>query len=390
MSILLLNQSQLTDPKVKDILSAVNSKDLEFLNYFQMFYNKHNLSGMTGLVPRCGVNNLPFKNHSIDQLNCKMPVYRADFNLSWQEISDRRACEIEQQISIKNKSLVVFWSGGIDSTNIVVAILKNFKKINLGQVLIALNWASVVENPNFYQNHIIKNFTCVDVDIITKKIVNHDQYLAVGGTCGDMLHQGCIPNIEQTMSVSDSHLFSRSWQQDPDKLINYFSLLTKNKKFATLYYEKISENILSVDIPIKTYFDFIWWAGFNYEWHSQFILQWLHWSRLMGLSWQAHQEKFCGWYTTEDYQLWAMTSNISGIKFGAGAADLKQTPKNYIYEYTQDQWYKNYKTKLMSRSRRVPTDPLGTVFAITDTFDSVYIDDCNLDQIKQDLIKFLN
>jgi hypothetical protein len=47
-----------------------------------------------GLMPRVGVNNLPFTTQFVDSVNQRMPIYDPAFNLSWEEATNNRAAEV--------------------------------------------------------------------------------------------------------------------------------------------------------------------------------------------------------------------------------------------------------------------------------------------------------
>lgn len=54
-----------------------------------------------------------------------MEAYNPAFNLTFSEVSDRKALEFAERIRTKNERFAMMYSGGIDSTTMVVALLKN-------------------------------------------------------------------------------------------------------------------------------------------------------------------------------------------------------------------------------------------------------------------------
>jgi len=68
-----------------------------------------------------------------------MPDYDNNFNKKISTICDERALEIQDKLLSSNKELYVMWSGGIDSTAVLVSILKNFKSEALKRVVVCLN-----------------------------------------------------------------------------------------------------------------------------------------------------------------------------------------------------------------------------------------------------------
>jgi hypothetical protein len=328
-------------------------------------------SAQLGLMPRYGVNNLPFKNHAIDFLQVGIPDWQG-FSKTWDEITDARCCEIQQKILDTNKKIVIQWSGGIDSTCILVSILKNFNKADRNRVTVACNWGSIVENPGFYYDHIVPNFSIVDINQFTIEYrENFSRYLVVNGMPGDVILQS-VAGLDLGMHLEDPMMLKESWRLQPDKLISYLCQTFQCNHLGRWYYEKISENILSVDIPVETYFDFLWWGGFNYHWLSQVLFEW-HANCADGkISWQDHRDSFVNWYETDDYQKWSMINNKE--KYGKSVGDFKKSPKKYIYDYNRDEWYYKYKIKMGSAGRNQQNARSMRAFAILDNFEILYLD----------------
>lgn len=366
--IIILNQANLGSKDLEPYLPL--SKDLDMLRIF----NSIPMEAMVpyvGLMPRQGINNLPLPRLLDQYVNVSMPQYDPKFSLSWGEITDQRSIEIEKLLDDSDQSLTIQWSGGIDSTCIVAAVIKNFKQCNLEKVTIACNWGSIIENPVFYENHIRKNFRCVDINQQTRTASG----ITIGGEIADKLSMS-VNNIDQYMGVRNPDLYSKSWKLYPDQLIEYFIKVFNYPDFGIWLFEKISENIDTVDVPVETYFDFMWWINFNYHWHGSVLLEWLY--HHSDLAWDHHQRHFIRWYENDDYQKWSMTNGF-GDKYGTGISSIKKQAKQYIFDLDKNAWYRDYKIKISSAGRR-GNDPKSNVFAVTDDFRILCLDR-DLDEI---------
>ena len=96
----------LSDPRIAPGLSMANSTDLKMLEFFCQLCQQapaHQL----GLMPRAGINNLPFTNKFINMIGATMPAYDPKFTASWSEVTDQRAIEIEKMAIADNKKLAV-------------------------------------------------------------------------------------------------------------------------------------------------------------------------------------------------------------------------------------------------------------------------------------------
>jgi hypothetical protein len=377
-AIVSINQIYLDDPRLQYQWTRANSKDLEQLKFFSRWCQK-NITASIGLMPRHGVNNLPFKNNFIDMIDATMPCYDPKFKNSWEEVTDQRAIEIETMLLNQKKNLIVFWSGGIDSTCILVAILKNFSKSSLELVSVACTSESVFENPVFYENHIVQNFKMVDAN--DPAVLSSKEFIFIDGYGADTLSMSMSPSLDVCMAVRHSDLLSSPWRTKPDQLIDYLSRLTNSKSFAMWYYEINKQNIESISVPIETYFDFMWWIGFNYDYYTWVIHNWFFKLQHLNLSWDHCKKTFIGWFRTNSYQLWALNNNGPGVKHGHGLGSLKHHAKKYIYDYDKNEFFYKYKTKINSVGR-VNNSTNQKPFAITDQFEILYLEK-DLDQINK-------
>ena len=341
-------------------------KDADMLAYFCQSCHEDCVL-QVGLMPRVGINNLPFNNDFVQYIGQPMPNYDPGFNLSWQEITDRRAQQIQTLIQTQHKQIYVQWSGGIDSTCILVAMLKNFDRDTLSRVTVCYTYDSILEYSKFYLGHILPNFKTQDLNLVPLDLAGQPNALLIDGQTADTLTMSMAPSLDINMAVRNSDLLVKDWRTDPDTLILYLSRVTGSREFAQWYYDRIGENIKSVDVPIETYFDFMWWAGFNYDWAYQTFCQWFYLQRSNQLGFKEFSNKYLPWFCNDEYQLWSLTHVGAWVKHGRGVASFKQDAKHYCYEYTHDEWNWRYKTKVSSRGRPYILD--NTLpFAVTDDF----------------------
>ena len=381
--IIAVTQKYLCGPRLDTVLSGMDPLDRRMLSYFCKM-SRDNFASQTGLLSRTGKNIFPFTQDVLQMTDTVMPVYDPDFDLTWEEVTDQRAHELEQRMLNENKKLVVLWSGGIDSTCIMAAILKNFQPANRSRVTVACTIHSAIENPVFYVRHIVPHFTVIDYNqFINNSLTTVTDTLVVDGFAGDLLHMSMTPSLDVCMAVRQGEMLAYDWRTQPDPLINYLGQVTDSVEFATWYYDRNKANIESVDVPVETYFDFMWWIGFNCEWYSWGLHAWFFCYRHLNIPYQECKSKSVGWFRTDSYQQWAMNNNGANVKHGLDLGSLKLWPKKYIYDVDHNEDYRRYKTKINSTGRDY-NDLWNLPFAVTDDFKLLYLDH-DLEQI----IKFL-
>jgi hypothetical protein len=109
---------------------------------------------------RDGVWSDPFETIIHPQFH--MPTYDKNFNLNFSDISDLRALDIKKIINDTDRTVMVQWSGGIDSTVAMVSLIKNLSTSELSKVTVSMSGDSLLENPNFYNNFIKDKFKIVN------------------------------------------------------------------------------------------------------------------------------------------------------------------------------------------------------------------------------------
>jgi hypothetical protein len=326
------------------------STDQKILEFLQKGWPQHNWKfsiktfglapggGPSLIYPRAGKNTFPFRNDHITSLNISPPQYKNNFSRTFAEVTDEQCCRWLQEKN--DKPWLIFWSGGIDSTVIMVSILKNTTQAQRKNIHVACNRASIYEHPRFFYDHVLPNFKLVPSHVTTCSIF--DSYHVISGEFADQLygHGGMGWELMQ----SNPEYLNRDLRQSPDALLDMLSKKV-DRDFAVWYYERMLVNIDSVDIPVKTYHDFFWWIFFNYSYTSMYLKLIMKWG-FDKCSVADYQ--YPDWYATNDYQQWSMNNNEMGIKYNLGLANNKLASKLYIYDFDHDQYSRLFKTKQTS------------------------------------------
>ena len=291
-------------------------------------------------LPRVGDNTFYF-NHTVDLLNIAPPAYDSTFTKTFAEITDEQCCTWLQKKN--DRPWLVYWSGGIDSTVIVSAILKNTTAADRENIHIVCNRASIYELPRFFHKYIQPNFKLLPSPMAGSDLF--EKYHVITGEFGDQLYGGA--GLWEMMHHVPDHL-NLDLRQDPDLLLGFLSSKT-DRGFAVWYYERMLENINSTDIPVKTYHDFWWWQFFNYSQTSIYLLSVKahHFNKTNISNYQ-----YPDWFATNDYQQWSMNNNECGTKYNLNFVDGKLPSKEYIYDFDHDRYSRIFKTKQTSTQNK--------------------------------------
>jgi hypothetical protein len=294
----------------------------------------------------------------------EMPTYNASFNKSFKDISDDRAREIANLINLKNQKFVVMYSGGFDSTIIMAALIKNLTQEELKNVSVCANGHSMIENPTFWKKFIWNKFKIYDSaqykydDLIELGLrpITADEGDCIFGTMSFLeLQQNYEYYLEKVSLESRVHLSNlKSKMTSPDVhyseykdlIIQHWST-TNSPNLGKDWYDKFDKNIKTATVPIYSLHDYYWWILFNIKWVScairisVFLNDRLDYGTVIN-DWAVN------WFSSVNYQQWAMVNNNNGEKIESGPTTYKMAARKYIHDLDKNDWYYFFKLKLGS------------------------------------------
>jgi len=329
---------------------------------------------------RLGTFTTPWANAPLHK-HCTVPQLKFISN-TFSDLMDTRALEINAEAKKKNKKIIILWSGGIDSTLIVVSFLKNLSKEDLKNVSVGMNTLSIQENANFFVNHILHKLDIIEFStiLISNNFLKNN--ILVQGDPGDgvnypgtwhfdhLIEQGKHLNKfmdhldEMAVGVNfNKEHESRGWPQ-----LESFSKQYIDDGFGHWYVNKLKDNIIDCKVNdyITTVADFWWWHYFNIKWnhYTQCPLFNMREDFTEALDPTAIDEYFkCTFYHTDDFQNWAWT-NLKQLVHADAHKTLKLDARKYIFEYDKDQLYFDTKRKVPSPS--MGATPQRTPYVVFD------------------------
>lgn len=253
---------------------------------------------------------------------------KKNHNLNYGQVCDKRAIEL---LKLEG-NIFVMWSGGIDSTGALVAILRNWPKKELERITVLCNSDSIKENKNFF-SIIAKNFK---TENSTNKIEDFlKRGYVITGELGDQLFGSDI--VGECVKRWGDESIKMPWQKIAPLMFNEFHS-GKGKNTYNNYLEIIKES----PFELKTVHDFFWWLNFTQKWQHVKL-------RTLGAkTWsdpKLYFPKLIHFYETEDFQIWSLHNQDKKIKDQWHT--YKFTAKDYIIEYSKDQ---DYSSKLKIQS----------------------------------------
>jgi hypothetical protein len=253
---------------------------------------------------------------------CPIPDPTSGSAISFSDCCDARA----QELLGAHSRLHLMWSGGIDSTVALVALLKALPANERDRLTVYLSSHSVAENPGFYQSHIAGKLS---VQRTVGKAGLYDETV-VTGELGDQLF-GSDLMLEATRRLG----FECLAQPHRVVLPHLFGNIAGNAEMGAAIYRRYAPIADEAPYPLNSTQDFLWWWNFSQKWQHVKYRHLLY--EPPGSDYLGMVSKVRHFFDTEAFQRWSLTH--PGEKLGAGIDTYKMPAKRYIVDFTGDSGY---------------------------------------------------
>ena len=297
--------------QLKDPAKTFNAEDI---NLYKQIYN---LDADGWLVDRTKTIQLPFNETLLD----KYP-FPDNASLTFKDAALQRANEI-----LNYDQVYVLWSGGIDSTAIIVSLLETSR--SLDNVTIILNPDSIKEYYLFYKNFILPKFNVLATEeAMMLMALGKLNGIVVSGELADQLVG--TPMVNTMHQLFDSEFVNSKFTFDNFKKL--CSAKNMNEQSIKCWFDLYQQSIVKAPRQIKSMFDFAWWHGFNFRWQSNDLKMYLRIHKNINLK---------TFYSSAGFQQWSM----SFVPNAQDLQSLKSEIKFFVNTVTKDSSYTNKKIK---------------------------------------------
>ena len=311
-------------------------------------------------IGRVGTWSVPFPQDIMPDY--AMPDYDPNFKKTFAEVTDEQALLVKQGIA-NGKKYAIMFSGGIDSTVIMVSLLKNLTPEELGNITVLASQHTIIEHPTFWKQYIDGKFTVIDSITMKYDSLIEQGYVPITGDLGDNMfgtlarlnlfftYKALVKKLPQdraeaVLKLKDAVTDDTThWSNYTDILIQYFQH-PKNPNFGRQLHEKIALSISTAPMPIHSLQDYFWWEMFNLKYTNCASRGTIYLNDTLNP--KVCADATLNWYNAHDYQKWSMVNNGTGEKIRKTAATYKWAARQYIYDFDKNDWYFNFKLKIES------------------------------------------
>ena len=275
------------------------------------------------------------------------------------DVADRRAMEIIKNAKDTGRNIGIMWSGGIDSTVVLVAILKNISEADHELLTVYLSTQSILDNPDFYFKFLSSNKKIKIESSTSLRIDNSflDKNIILTGDPGDGVFG---PSTAMYTNFIETKTHLESWK-------NHYKMLAQTfeptiEKHMTLapgigeWFMKIMSQSLAesgLSDHVSSVADFYWWTYFNFKWAALCTYP-LH-NSILGRHHEGitrDNDKFFAeniFYHSTEWQIWTY-SNLKKLIGLDVFKTHKLEAREYICEFDKN-------TEYFARKRKTSTPP---------------------------------
>lgn len=232
-------------------------------DYNVMFLNRASIGKFdrSGLFTKFNTNNEQFNMKSIFEL----PKYDSTYRLNFEETCFKRT----QELISEHNQMNIWWSGGLDSTVVLLAFHQHFKTIHQN-IKIVLTEASIEDSPQIYED-IVKQYD----HVVLKKFADRKphfslEYPNVTGDCSEGVYgwsglfQLFIERYGMDIAYYKIDDISKLKNKMTESDFNDFNYFLKLNNIMCETYE-------ASPIKIETLIDMNWWFVYNFCWQYDYL-----------------------------------------------------------------------------------------------------------------------
>lgn len=238
--------------------------------------------------------------------------------------------------------LKILWSGGIDSTLVMVSFLKQASIAQKERITVLLSDNSIAENPRFYEEH-IRGKIATDSSVLFPYMLGSSSII-VGGECNDQIFGSDI--VGKLMLRFGPEVAHMPYNRDMFQV--FFTEKLGDASLAEFYIHTFERLHAASPIPLDSNLLRMWWVNFSLKWQFVYIraLAFTPPHRQKQITKEYLENQHIQFYNTEEFQLWSLNNPDKRMKDAWNS--YKWPCKDIIYSFTKDADYRDHKLKFGS------------------------------------------
>jgi hypothetical protein len=272
-----------------------------------------------------------------------LPIPEEQTNVgTFSEISIARGIELLNLSKTTNKPCLILWSGGIDSTSLLTAMIIASEG-DYSNLKICMNAQSIRENPRFYYTYIRGKIEIIASETMFSHI-NKDHIVISGEGCDQLFGT----DIYQAIERWDNGRGAMFQPYNFENVGAFFMYKGMSERAAKIWYDIMDDQIKAKQpCEIIDFKDFFWWYNFCYKWQNVYY-RLFNMGKFMSfpLDQDFFDNNYIQFFMNDDFQRWSIANPDK--KITKDWSTYKFTAKEFIFDFTKDQEYLDNKVKIAS------------------------------------------
>jgi len=314
-----------------------------------------------------------------------MPAFDPHFSLTVEHVMARRVTEL----LAKHSRLHVLWSGGIDTTAVLVAFFRTVgvDRASWERAGLSVHYGprAVQEHPKFFQRY-VSQLPGAPIEGALRDFVDGSRVVVAGTPADQLFSTAWFRRAFQDEWVTDVdgrparnplwYSLHRPWEEIMPQCLRFEGCLSPDPDDEEEWLQWISPWVAKAPIPIKTAFDFGWWVSVSLKWQYDCLRVVLNRPE----SPEQVQRAFGTlehFYGSDEWQQWGYHHHATKMPDLSVWASFKEPLKRYICDFDGDAEYYRAKTKVASVKMF-----FGYQLGVTDSFHSVEFGALSLSRLR--------
>lgn len=253
-----------------------------------------------------------------------------DYKTSIKDIIDTRA----QEILALNQPITISWSGGVDSTVILCALLAN--GIAKDQLTVLHTKTSILEYRWLYKELKKEGYRFVQREDLATSFNDVSEGLLITGWCADQL-------FGSNIHLRNLELYNLPWMDGLKKAIANTSIQVSPRMYTQI--EAVWDDYAKqLGFPMEQFCEFAWIYNFGCKW--SYVSQ----DAYLAASTANLRKRIINFFEDKRFESWSVGNyeTLRQVNVNKEKKFYKKPLKEYIYSYTQDSEYLEHKGKVNS------------------------------------------
>src|SRR6185369_15724996 len=242
-------------------VSKIANRGLPGMMNFSYLFKILNLQ--LTILDRTGTISIPVRVKSLFPI----PTFKS-FNRTYEELCNERALEILNRADEMNASLYVAWSGGIDSTCVLVSLLKNATATQKERIIVLLSEESILEYPLFYEEHIrgkLRRESSATFPLILGSKAPH---ILTNGELSDQLFCSGL-SLSWLAEMFGEAIIHQPYKREI--LFQFYNRNVQDARITNFYLDLLYRVMEASPVPLRSYVDWFWWIMFSLDWQNVYF-----------------------------------------------------------------------------------------------------------------------